>query len=33
MATFLNDLPENSEGLSRAEIEQHLQQERSDWND
>ena len=33
MAAFLNDLPENSEGLSRAEIEQHLQQERSDWND
>jgi hypothetical protein len=33
MAAFLNDLPENSEGLSRAEIEQHIQQERGDWDD
>lgn len=33
MTAFLNDLPENNEGLSRTEIEQHIQQERSDWND
>jgi hypothetical protein len=33
MAAFLNDLPENSDGLSRAEIEQHIQQERGDWDE
>lgn len=33
MTAFLNDLPENNKGLSRREIEQHIQQERSDWNE
>lgn len=33
MATFLNNLPDNSEGLSRSAIEQYVQQERDDWDE
>ena len=34
MADFLNSLPDNtSDGLSRSDIENHINQERKNWDD